>query len=91
MRSPLVIRAAPVLGCCVVIAQALSTWPITRPASFGNLPILRDSEFAYSQKPCLRLVRALCVETHETWLEDNRYLNMELLKEQCRERLRAAS
>ncbi|MFO1418843.1 MAG: transposase [Methylotetracoccus sp.] len=25
---------------------------------------------------CLRLVRALCVETHEAWLEDNRYLNM---------------
>jgi len=24
---------------------------------------------------CLRLIRALCVETHETWLEDNRYLN----------------
>ena len=37
---------------------------------------------------CLRLVRTLCVETHETWLEDNRYLNMELLKEQRRERLR---
>ncbi len=40
---------------------------------------------------CLRLVRALCVETHEMWLEDNRYLNMELLKEQRRERLRQAA
>lgn len=40
---------------------------------------------------CLRLVRALCVETHETWLEDNRYLNMDLLEEQRRERLRAAA
>lgn len=30
---------------------------------------------------CLRLVRALCAETHEAWLEDNRYLNMDLLKE----------
>jgi len=27
---------------------------------------------------CLRLIRALCVETHETWLEDSRYLNMML-------------
>jgi hypothetical protein len=36
-------------------------------------------------------VRALCVETHETWLEDNRYLNMDLLQEQRRERLRAAA
>ena len=24
---------------------------------------------------CLRLIRALAVETHEDWLEDNRYLN----------------
>jgi transposase-like protein len=40
---------------------------------------------------CLRLVRALCAETHETWLEDNRYLNMELLKEHRRERLRQAA
>ena len=40
---------------------------------------------------CLRLVRALCVETHEMWLEDNRYLNMELLKEQRRERIRQAA
>ena len=40
---------------------------------------------------CLRLVRALCVETHEMWFEDNRYLNMELLKEQRRERLRQAA
>ncbi len=40
---------------------------------------------------CLRLVRAHCVEIHEAWLEDNRYLNMDLLKEQRRERLRAAA
>jgi transposase-like protein len=31
---------------------------------------------------CLRLVRALAVETHETWIEATRYLNMEVLKEQ---------
>ena len=30
---------------------------------------------------CLRLVRALCAETHEAWLEDNRYINMQLLRE----------
>lgn len=40
---------------------------------------------------CLRLVRALCVETHETWLEDNRYLNMTLLAEQKKELLRLAA
>ena len=31
---------------------------------------------------CLRLVRALTVETHEVWIEATRYLNMEVLKEQ---------
>ena len=40
---------------------------------------------------CLRLVRALRVEPHEPWLEDNRYLNMDLLDEQRRERLRQAT
>jgi putative transposase len=30
---------------------------------------------------CLRLVRALAVETHEEWIEGTRYLNMELLRE----------
>lgn len=40
---------------------------------------------------CLRLIRALCVETHETWLEDNRYLNMMHLAEQKNELLRLAA
>ena len=31
---------------------------------------------------CLRLIRALCAETHEAWLEDHRYLNMDFLKEE---------
>ena len=30
---------------------------------------------------CLRLIRALAVETHEDWLEASRLLNMDLLKE----------
>ena len=40
---------------------------------------------------CLRLVRALCAEIHETWLEDNRYLNMDLLREQRKEQFRKAA
>jgi transposase-like protein len=40
---------------------------------------------------CLRLVRALCAETHETWLEDSRYLNMDLLREHRKEQLRKAA
>jgi putative transposase len=40
---------------------------------------------------CLRLVRALAVETHENWLEANRYLNMEDLREQKKCELRQAA
>ena len=37
---------------------------------------------------CLRLVRALAVETHENWLEATRYLNMEHLAEHKKEQMR---
>jgi transposase-like protein len=37
---------------------------------------------------CLRLIRALAVETHENWIEATRYLNMEYLKEHKKEQLR---
>lgn len=37
---------------------------------------------------CLRLVRALAVEIHENWIEAIRYLNMDLLAEQEKERMR---
>lgn len=40
---------------------------------------------------CCRLVRALAVETHENWLEANRYLNMDDLKEQKKTMLRKAA
>lgn len=41
------------------------------------------------RESCLRLVRALAVETHENWLEAIRYLNMEHLREHKKEALRA--
>jgi putative transposase len=40
---------------------------------------------------CLRLVRALAVETHENWLEGTRYLNMQHLLEHKKEALRQAA
>ena len=40
---------------------------------------------------CLRLVRALAVETHENWMEANRYLNMDDLKELKKLSLRQAA
>lgn len=44
-----------------------------------------------NEASCLRLVRALCCEIHETWLEDNRYLDMSFLKEQKKAELRKAA
>jgi putative transposase len=40
---------------------------------------------------CLRLIRALAVETHENWLEAIRYLNMEHLRDRRKEDLRQAA
>lgn len=40
-----------------------------------------------NRESCLRLIRALGVETHEGWLEDSRYLNMTLLKDQKRQNI----
>ena len=40
---------------------------------------------------CLRLVRALAVETHENWLEGPRYLNMQHLAEHKKEALQQAA
>lgn len=40
---------------------------------------------------CLRLVRALAVETHENWMEANRYINMDDLREHKKLALRQAA
>lgn len=40
---------------------------------------------------CQRLVRALAVETHENWLEANRYLNMDDLRGHKKMQLRKAA
>lgn len=42
-----------------------------------------------NEASCLRLVRALAPEQHASWQEDSRYINMTLLKEMKRERLKA--
>ena len=40
---------------------------------------------------CLRLVRALAVETHENWLEQHRCLNIDNLREHKKAALRRAA
>ena len=42
-------------------------------------------------RSCLRLVRALAVETHENWIEANRYINMDDLRELKKLELRQAA
>jgi putative transposase len=41
-----------------------------------------------NEESCLRLVRALAVEIHESWMEGPRYLNMDLLRDHKKEVLR---
>ena len=41
-----------------------------------------------NEASCLRLVRALTIETHENWIEATRYINMDLLREHKKEVLR---
>ena len=42
-------------------------------------------------RAAVRLIRALAVETHEDWLEANRYINMKLLTEHKRELMKQAA
>lgn len=42
-----------------------------------------------NQASCLRLTRALAAEIHDGWIEADRYLDMSLLEEHKRERLKA--
>jgi transposase-like protein len=69
-----------------------------RPSSTASLPWRPiDSEFHTirncnaNEESCLRLIRSLAVETHENWLEANRYLNMNDLKEMKKADLRQAA
>lgn len=40
---------------------------------------------------CMRLIRALAVEKHEDWIEQPRYLNMDLLQEMKRQQMRSVA
>lgn len=45
-----------------------------------------------NEASCLRLIRALAVETHENWIEAHRYLDMNLLREHKKqEKMKAAA
>ncbi len=40
-----------------------------------------------NEDSCLRLIRALLVEINEDWIEQHRYLNMELFKEHYKRKI----
>lgn len=42
-----------------------------------------------NEASCLRLIRALCIEQHEEWIEDKRYVNMDFYKEEKKLKLEA--
>jgi hypothetical protein len=46
---------------------------------------------SFNAESCLRLVRALAVETHGNWLEQHRCLNMDDLHEHKKKALRRAA
>ena len=71
-------------------------WKMARDAAADGRPLIvftfSDFDPAGSQmQACLRLVRALAVETHENWLEAHRYLNMNDLREHKKTHLRKAA
>jgi transposase-like protein len=49
----------------------------------ANPYIILDARYErVREASCLRLVQALAVETYEEWVDENRYLNMDLLRDQ---------
>jgi transposase-like protein len=64
----------------------MSRQPLPVALPCRSVPALHAAPFPNAES-CLRLVRALTVERHEAWLEDHRYLNMDLLKEHKKETL----
>ena len=68
--------------------------PVTNMLERLNEEIKRRTHVARifpNAESCLRLVRALAIETHENWLEQHRYLNMDDLREHKKEALRRAA
>jgi putative transposase len=59
-----------------------STQPAISASSTPERRTVKHDPFLAARPPsCLRLIRALAVETHEEWIDANRYLNMEPLRE----------
>ena len=82
-----VLREVALLGPARLTAPSARLWGRARSYK-RRTHVVRIFPNAAS---CLRLVRALAVETHENWLEAIRYLNMEHLKEHKKLAVRLAA
>jgi transposase-like protein len=88
---------APYAGTKPVPAERAGTAifiPVTNMLERLNEEIRRRTHVVRifpNGESCLRLVRALAVETHENWLEQHRYLDMDDLREHKKEVLRRAA
>jgi len=74
--------------------SAASIMPVTNMLERLNEEIKRRTHVVRifpNAESCLRLIRALAVETHENWLEAHCYLNMDDLREHKKEVLRMAA
>ena len=85
---------APYAGTKPIPAEQAGTAifiPVTNMRERLNEEIRRRTQVVRifpNGESCLRRVRALAVETHENWLEQHRYLNMDDLREHKKEALR---
>jgi putative transposase len=70
------------------IEETLTFYRLPREHQRLNQEIKRRSHVIRifpNEESCLRLIRALAVEIHEDWIEAQRYLNMEMLREQIKQ------
>ncbi len=89
--TPAFAGAGSSTGCrasTISISNRPTCWSVSTRRSNAGTHVVRIFPNAES---CLRLVRALAVETHENWLEQHRYLNMDDLREHKKEALRRAA
>jgi transposase-like protein len=68
-----------------------ATGPVIAPPYNRGAIFRENGPFLPSPQSCLRLVRALAVETHKEWLDSPRYLNMDDLREHKKQQMRVAA
>lgn len=74
------------------VADGFEEAPVVEPVDQFERSVLHRFEIAARAGSVNYLgLRALCAESHEIWLEDSRYLNMDLLREHRKGQLKKAA